>query len=121
MFIELLCILPLILFSQNKNIYYGVKLGINYSNYIDNIDSNSFTHIPADYTGRIGFHIGAYTNIEINEIISIQSKLLIFKTGSKATIEFKDLQNNYTNQDAVLYQETKGIIDEHNNSNFIKH
>ena len=113
-FIGLLCILPLILFSQNKNIDYGVKLGINYSNYIDNIDSNFFTHIPADYKGRIGFHIGAYTNIEINEIISIQPELLISKTGSKATIEFKDLQNIYTNQDALVYQETKGIIDEYN-------
>ena len=39
---------------------------------------------------------------------------MISKTGSKATIEFKDLQNIYTNQDALVYQETKGIIDEYN-------
>lgn len=114
LFIGLLTVFPLILFSQNKKIAFGIKVGINYSNYIDNIDSNFFTHIPAGYTGKIGFHIGAYTNIGINEIISIQPELLISKTGSKATIKFKDLRNIYNDQDTVVYQETKAVIDEYN-------
>ena len=93
---------------------FGIKGGINYSNYIDNIDLNFPTHIPADYNGKIGFYIGAFSNIGINEKISIQPELLISKTGSKATIDFKDLANIYTNQDTVLYEETEADIDEYN-------
>lgn len=59
-------------------------------------------------------YIGAYSNIGINEIISIKPELLISKTVSKATIEFKDLSGIYTNQDTVLYRETKAVINEYN-------
>ena len=114
LFIGLLTIFPLILFSQNKNIHFGIKAGMNYSNYIDNIDLNLFTHIPAYYNRKIGFYIGAYSNIGINKLISIKPELLISKTGSKATIDFKDLRNIYTNQDKVVYQETKAVINEYN-------
>tara|TARA_R110002153_G_scaffold272627_2_gene441596 strand:- start:3411 stop:4055 length:645 start_codon:yes stop_codon:yes gene_type:complete len=113
-FIGILTIFPFLLISQNKNIDFGIKGGINYANYIDNIDLNLFTHIPADYNGKIGFYIGAYSTIGINELISIKPELVISKTGSKATIELKDLRGIYTSQDILFYQETKAVIDEYN-------
>ena len=114
LFIGLISMFSLVLFSQNKDIDFGIKGGLTYSNYIDNMDLNSATHIPADYNGGIGFHVGAFSNIGINENISLQPELLVSKTGSKATIDFEDLSNIYTNQDTVVYQETKADIDEYN-------
>ncbi len=112
--IGLLYVFPIMLFSQNRNIDFGIKAGTLYSNFIDNMDLNFPTHVPADYSGKIGFHIGAYSNIEINNTISIQPELLISRTGSRAIIDFRDISNFYTDQDVLLFQETKANICEYN-------
>jgi hypothetical protein len=110
----LFIIAPLLSFSQDKTTSFGVKGGFIYSNAIDNMELSMPTHIPAKYNGKIGFQIGGYANIKINNKVSIQPELLVTKSGSKATIAFKDLGGVYTSQDNVFYQFTKAEINEYN-------
>lgn len=74
-------------FGQNETLEYGIKGGLNYSSFIDNNDED----IPADYEGKIGFHLGGFVSIGISDNLSIRPELLYSQQGSDFTINTVNL------------------------------
>lgn len=82
-----LVLISLTSFGQNKETEFGLKGGLNYSSFIDSNDED----IPADYNGKIGFHIGGYISLGITEKLSIRPELLYSQQGSNFSIGGGDL------------------------------
>jgi len=74
-------------FGQKKNAEFGLKAGLNYSNFLDTNDED----IPAEYSGKIGFHIGGFVVFRITEKISIRPEILYSLQGSNFSINAYDL------------------------------
>lgn len=83
-----LTVLTLNSYSQNKHIQYGIKGGLNYSNFIDNND----TDIPVDHKTKVGFYLGGFVSFAINEKISIRPELLYAQQGSGFNIDAADAE-----------------------------
>ena len=73
--------------AQDKQIEFGIKGGLNYSGFIDNNDDD----IPADYKGKVGFHLGGFIEFKVNEKIIVRPELLYSKQGSNFSINPSDL------------------------------
>ncbi|WGH75974.1 porin family protein [Tenacibaculum tangerinum] len=101
-----LFLLTLNTYGQVNLIKFGIKGGLNYSNFADNNNDD----IPADYTGKIGFHLGGFVKFGISEKISIRPELLYSQQGSNFTINGSDL--NITNPEPVFITSIKGEIKE---------
>ena len=71
-------------FGQNKNIEFGLKAGLNYSSFIDN---NEDISTITEYSGMIGFHIGAFISKSLGEKISLRPELLFSLQGGNSTID----------------------------------
>lgn len=60
--------------SQENNIEFGLKAGLNYSNFIL---SNKFSSgFPGEYNAKFGFHIGGFLNLKISEKLQFHPELL---------------------------------------------
>ncbi len=65
--------------SQDNKIKFGIKAGINYSTFILGKDiPNEF---PADFNGKIGFHIGGFLSLNLTNNLILNPELL-FSTQS---------------------------------------
>ncbi len=74
--------------DHRSNLYFGVKLGSNYSNIYDAQGEN----FVAD--AKYGFAIGGFVSIPIIPIIGVQPELLFSQKGYKSTGTF--LGNSYS-------------------------
>ena len=74
--------------DHRSNLYFGVKLGANYSNIYDTQGEN----FVAD--AKYGFAIGGFVSIPIIPIIGVQPELLFSQKGYKSTGTF--LGNSYS-------------------------
>ena len=74
-------------FGQERIIEFGLKAGLNYSNFLDTNEED----IPAEYNGKIGFHIGGFVVFGITEKISIRPEILYSQQGSDFSINASDL------------------------------
>lgn len=93
--------------NGQNNIEYGLKGGLNYSNFIDtNTDD-----IPADYAGKIGFHLGGFVVFGINDAFSIRPELLYSQQRSKFNINTADL-NIFNPNDELFITSLDGQIEE---------
>lgn len=61
---------------------FGLKAGLNYSNFIDNYDDDT----PANYKGKAGFLAGGFVNFGLTEKIFIRPEVLFSQQGSKYEI-----------------------------------
>ena len=93
--------------AQDKQTEFGIKGGLNYSSFADNNDDD----IPADYKGKIGFHIGGFVQFEISEKVSIRPELLYSQQGSDFTINGADL-NIFDPNDDIFITSIDGEIKE---------
>ncbi|WP_158850504.1 porin family protein [Algibacter sp. L1A34] len=87
-------LLTLNIYGQDNQIEFGIKGGLNYSSFIDNNDDD----IPADYTGKIGFHLGGFVKLPISERILIKPELIYSQQGSN----FSTNGSNYSAPDDVF-------------------
>ena len=92
--------------AQDKQIEFGIKGGLNYSGFIDNNDDD----IPADYKGKIGFHLGGFIEFKVSEKVSLRPELLYSQQGSNFTIDGADL--NIFSPDPIFVTEIDGEIRE---------
>lgn len=94
-------------YGQDSQIEFGIKGGLNYSSFADNNDDD----IPADYKGKIGFHLGGFVEFEISEKISIRPELLYSQQSSDFTINGADL-NIFNPNDDIFITSINGEIKE---------
>ena len=80
-------LISLTVYGQKETIEYGIKGGLNYSSFIDNNNDD----IPADYKGKIGFHLGGFVSFGISDKISIRPELVFSQQGSDFTIKAANL------------------------------
>jgi opacity protein-like surface antigen len=101
-----LFLLTLNTYGQDNQIEFGIKGGLNYSSFSDNNNDD----IPADYKGKIGFHLGGFVEFGISEKISIRPELLYSQQGSNFTINSSDL--NIFSPDPIFITSIDGEIKE---------
>lgn len=94
-------------FGQNRATEFGIKGGLNYSSFIDRNDKD----IPADYNGKVGFHIGGFISLGISDKLSIRPELLYSQQGSNFSINGGDL-NIFDPNDGAFVTSMDGTIKE---------
>ncbi len=99
-------LLTLSTYSQDNQIEFGIKGGLNYSSFMDNNDDD----IPTDYKGQIGFHLGGFAKFKLSGKISIKPELVYSLQGSNFTINGSDL--NIVSQDDIFVTSIDGEIKE---------
>jgi hypothetical protein len=99
-------LLTLSTYSQDNQIEFGIKGGLNYSSFMDNNEDD----IPADYKGQIGFHLGGFAKFKLSGKISIKPELVYSLQGSNFTINGSDL--NIVSQDDIFITSIDGEIKE---------
>ena len=99
-------LLTLSTYSQDNQIEFGIKGGLNYSSFMDNNDDD----IPTDYKGQIGFHLGGFAKFKLSGKISIKPELVYSLQGSNFTINGSDL--NIVSQDDIFITSIDGEIKE---------
>ncbi|OAB81688.1 porin family protein [Cochleicola gelatinilyticus] len=100
-------LISMISVGQNEATDYGFKGGLNYSSLIDN-NSNG---LQPDYSGKIGFYIGAFLSLDLNEKFTLRPELLFSQQGSNFNIDFSDL-NIFDPDDPRFIASTDGSINE---------
>ena len=71
------------LLSQTKTIQYGVKAGLNSSNFLPNKQLKEYY----TFNSRIGFHVGAFAQYPLSTKFSIKPGLLLTTLFSEADID----------------------------------
>ncbi len=94
-------------YSQNNQIEFGIKAGLNYASFIDNNDDD----ISADYKAKIGFHLGGFVIFGISKKISIRPELLYSQQGSDFSINGSEL-TFFNPNDPVFIASVDGKIKE---------
>ena len=79
-----------------QEINYGVKAGLNYSNFKTS-NTGRF-----DYEYKSFYHAGIYADVSINEKIKIQPELLYSAQGSKVFLDESDLMGGTNPVDQVI-------------------
>lgn len=67
-------------FVKAQEISYGLKAGLNYSNW-------NFSFAGADYDARLAFHVGAVVEFGLSDKFAIQPELLYSSVGAKYTYD----------------------------------
>jgi len=67
--------------GQEKGTVYGIKAGINYSNFILGKDIPS--EFPADFNGKIGFHFGGFLKLRLTDDLKLKPELLFSMQGAE--------------------------------------
>ncbi len=83
-----LCFIGLMAFSANQaNAQTGIKGGLNLANVKYDVSAMGFS-MDETTDMRIGFHAGVFTNLALNDMLSIQLEALYTIKGSKEEEEF---------------------------------
>tara|TARA_R100000935_G_scaffold13736_5_gene27657 strand:+ start:83341 stop:83991 length:651 start_codon:yes stop_codon:yes gene_type:complete len=72
-------------FSQNSDIEFGLKGGVNYAKFTPNPSIRGIE--LAQYQRKFGFYVGGYSNFTLSEKFKIQPELLFALQGSVFLIE----------------------------------
>ncbi len=86
--------------AQNKNIVFGIKGGLNYSNYTPDLEIGG--RLVTDYKYRSGYFGGAFVNFPIKEKLSIQTELLFSLHGAGIRDENVPITNEFGNVVGVI-------------------
>jgi hypothetical protein len=79
----------LILFIYNINAQetkhnFGIKAGLNYSNFIGGSGYNG------NFNGRIGYNIGGFFNLKLSEKVNLKPELLFSKRGAEYVMSLEN-------------------------------
>ncbi|MAT90579.1 MAG: hypothetical protein CMC35_07790 [Flavobacteriaceae bacterium] len=96
-----------ILFSQENALSFGVKGGLTYASFVDNISYD----IPAEYSGNLGFQIGGFTALALNEKMAVRAEILFSQQNTKWVVDPSDINIADVN-DPNFYSSFEGTIQE---------
>lgn len=88
--------------AQQSNTSFGIQAGTNYSKYTPRFPVPNLEDIR--FTGKIGFYLGGFVNIEISEKFRIQPSLIFASQGSKFKNENLRISNNNSNTTFANYE-----------------
>lgn len=82
----LILIIKTQLISQNKDINFGLKAGINYSKYSPN-PSSIIGQETGDYNRKLSYYGGFFVTLKVSDRFSFQPEFLFSEQGSEFLIE----------------------------------
>jgi len=94
--------------GQGTSTEFGIKAGINYSNFIKGNDIPS--EFPIDFNGKIGFHIGGFLRLGLTEKLILKPELLFSTQG--AEYEIRMVIETQDPNDPFFYDNFKADIKE---------
>lgn len=94
--IIILTVLTLIItsngYSQNSEVEFGLKAGVNYSKFTSDFELNGIKHIK--YQRKPGLYVGGFLKVEFSGDIQFQPELLFAVQGTGVLIEDIEVVDN---------------------------
>lgn len=102
----ILSLASLYVLGQENSLEYGIKGGLNFSSLLEKSNDD----VPGDYSGKVGFHMGGFVSISLNQKISLRPELLFSQQGSSFDINGND-PTVFDGSD-IIYNDFGGTIKE---------
>lgn len=74
------------IYGQEKKISAGLKTGANFGKYVPNKNT-------IDYRYKLGFYVGGFMNVSLEDNLQFQPELLISSQGSRVVVRELDIPN----------------------------
>jgi hypothetical protein len=81
-------------FAHAQEVSYGLKAGLNYSNW-------SFSNEEGDFESRLSFHVGGVVELALSDKFSVQPEILYSSVG--AQMDLSEVTARAASDDKVVY------------------